>query len=86
MRPEALTRSTARTMVRPCGRHLEAVLRTSQQAGEFRRFDERVMAVTIPGAIDALPALLIADPHLDAGLYARELATQFDRTAWKEGV
>jgi len=58
---------------------LEALLRKGQQAGEFRDFDARVMAVAIRGAIDALPPLLIADPQMDAGQYAREVGDLFDR-------
>jgi TetR/AcrR family fatty acid metabolism transcriptional regulator len=63
---------------------LEAILRKGQQEGEFRAFDPRVMAVTIRRAIDALPPLFRADPHLDADLYARELVTLFDRATRKE--
>ena len=63
---------------------LEALLRKGQQEGEFRTFDLHVMAVTIRRAIDALPPLFIADPALDADLYARELVTLFDRATRKE--
>jgi len=63
---------------------LETLLRKGQQAGEFRAFDLRVMAVTIRRAIDALPPLFIANPNRDADLYARELVTLFDRATRKE--
>lgn len=63
---------------------LERLLRKGQQEGEFRGFDVRVMAGTIRAAIDALPPLFIANPHLDADLYARELTTLFDRATRKE--
>lgn len=63
---------------------LETLLRKGQQADEFRAFDLRVMAVTIRRAIDALPPLFIANPNLDADLYARELVTLFDRATRKE--
>jgi len=59
-------------------------LRKGQHEGEFRAFDLRVMAVTIRRAIDALPPLFIANPDLDASLYARELVTLFDRATCKE--
>ena len=35
-------------------------------------------------SIDALPPLFIADPTLDADVYARELVTLFDRATRKE--
>lgn len=63
---------------------LETLLRNGQQAGDFRDFDVRVMAVTIRAAIDALSPLFIANPQLDADLYARELVTLFDRATRKE--
>ncbi len=63
---------------------LEGLLRKGQEAGEFRDFDLRVMAVSIRRTIDALPPLFIANPNLDAGLYARELVTLFDRATRKE--
>jgi TetR/AcrR family transcriptional regulator, fatty acid metabolism regulator protein len=63
---------------------LEAILRKGQQEGAFRAFDLHVMAVTIRRAIDALPPLFIADPTLDADVYARELVMLFDRATRKE--
>jgi hypothetical protein len=63
---------------------LQALLRKGQEAGDFRDFDVRVMAGTIRAAIDALPPLFIANPSLDAELYARELTTLFDRATRKE--
>jgi AcrR family transcriptional regulator len=63
---------------------LEALLRNGQQEGDFRDFDVGVMVGTIRSAIDALPRLLIANPEADAGLYARELVTLFDRATRKE--
>ena len=63
---------------------LIGLLRKGQEAGDFRDFDPRVMAVTIRRAIDALPPLLIADTSLDAAAYARELVTLFDRATRKE--
>ncbi|HEU5344190.1 MAG TPA: TetR family transcriptional regulator [Ktedonobacterales bacterium] len=62
---------------------LEAVLRKGQQAGEFREFDVRVMAVTIRGAIDGLSPYLMANPQVDTKLYAGELVTLFDRATRK---
>jgi AcrR family transcriptional regulator len=69
---------------KPMRAQLEALLRKGQEAGEFREFDVRVMAVAIRSAIDALSPLCIAYSHLDADLYARELTTLFDRATRKE--
>jgi len=63
---------------------LEALLRQGQEEGEFRAFDQRVMAVTIRRAIDAVAPLLAAHPNLDTNSYARELVTLFDRATRKE--
>jgi TetR/AcrR family fatty acid metabolism transcriptional regulator len=57
---------------------LEELLRKGQQDGDFRMFDTRVMAVIIRRAIDALPALLAADPGLNLEPYKRELVTLFE--------
>jgi TetR/AcrR family fatty acid metabolism transcriptional regulator len=56
--------------------NLEALLRAGQRSGEFRRFNTRVMALTIIQAIDVAP-LLAREPDLDIKLHARELATLF---------
>jgi TetR/AcrR family fatty acid metabolism transcriptional regulator len=56
---------------------LEELLRAGQKAGEFRRFNARVMALTIIQAIDGAPPLLAREPNLDLKLHAKELATIF---------
>jgi len=56
---------------------LEEVLRAGQRSGEFRRFDTRVMALTIVQATDSVPLLLAGEPNLDVKLHAKELATIF---------
>jgi len=56
---------------------LEGLLRAGQKAGEFRRFNTRVMALTIIQAIDGVPPLLAREPDLDLKLHAKELATVF---------
>jgi TetR/AcrR family transcriptional regulator, fatty acid metabolism regulator protein len=56
---------------------LEELLCAGQRAGEFRRFNARVMALTIIQAIDGVPPLLAREPKLDVRLHARELATVF---------
>lgn len=57
--------------------NLEHLLRAGQRSGEFRRFNTRVMALTIIQAIDAVPPLLAREPDLDVKLHAKELATAF---------
>ena len=54
------------------------LLRMGQEAGEFRDFDARVVAITIRRAIDGTSRLLIGNPDLDVGHYTRELVTLFD--------
>jgi TetR/AcrR family fatty acid metabolism transcriptional regulator len=66
--PESLARRAA---------NLEELLRAGQRSGEFRRFNTRVMALTIIQAIDGVPPLLAREPDLDVKLHARELATVF---------
>jgi len=56
---------------------LEELLRAGQRSGEFRRFNTRVMALTIIQAIDGIPPLLTREPGLDVKLHAKELATVF---------
>jgi TetR/AcrR family transcriptional regulator, fatty acid metabolism regulator protein len=56
---------------------LDELLRAGQKAGEFRRFNTRVMALTIIQAIDGVPPLLAHEPNLDLKLHAKELETIF---------
>jgi AcrR family transcriptional regulator len=57
---------------------IEQILRAGQEAGEFRRFDPKVMATLIQRAVDGLPFLLAAEPELDITAYAAEVCTVFD--------
>ncbi len=66
--PESLAQRTA---------SLEDLLHAGQRSGEFRRFNSRVMALTIIQAIDGVPPLLAREPNLDVKLHAKELATIF---------
>lgn len=54
------------------------LLRNGQEAGAFRDFDARVVAITIRRAIDGTSRLLIGHPDLDVGHYTRELVTLFE--------
>jgi AcrR family transcriptional regulator len=49
-----------------------------QEAGHFRRFDARAMAVALRGAIDAVVTRSMREPGMDVTSYARELADIFD--------
>jgi AcrR family transcriptional regulator len=49
-----------------------------QEAGRFRRFDARAMAVALRGAIDAVVTRSMREPGMDVTAYARELADTFD--------
>ncbi len=64
--------------------NLEELLRAGQRSGAFRRFNTRVMALTIIQAIDAVPASLLREPSLDVKLHAKELATVFALATRKE--
>ncbi len=57
--------------------NLEELLLAGQRSSEFRRFNTRVMALTIIQAVDAVPPMLAREPSLDLGLHAKELATLF---------
>ena len=57
---------------------LVELLRDGQRAGELRRFDPRVMAVTIRAAVDSAAYQLAAGVDLDLRRYARELCRLFD--------
>jgi AcrR family transcriptional regulator len=67
--------TTAERRVLQC---LEQILKTGQEAGEFRDFDPFVMAATIQRGVDGLPYLLRTMPTLDLDAFADELATTFD--------
>jgi AcrR family transcriptional regulator len=64
--------------------HIEAILRSGQQSGEFRAFDTFVMAATVQRSIDGLPFLLQTRPDLDLDLVARELTELFDHATRAE--
>ncbi len=57
--------------------NLEELLRAGQRANELRRFNTRVMALTIIQAIDGVPPLLAREPNFDVRLHAKELAMVF---------
>ncbi len=61
------------------------LLRQGQEAGEFRDFDARVVAITIRRAIDGTSRLLIGHPDLDVGHYTCELVTLFEYATRKGG-
>ena len=57
---------------------IEAVFRAGQECGELRQFSPRVMAVSVIGAMEAVPAELMARPETDVAQYAKELADLFE--------
>jgi AcrR family transcriptional regulator len=75
--PESLAQRTA---------NLEELLRAGQRSGEFRRFNTRVMALTIIQAIDAVPPLLAREPDLDVKQHAKELTTVFALATRKQAA
>ncbi len=52
-----------------------SILELGQQAGVFRSFDPRVLALVIGGALDGVVAEWIGDPGLDLDAAAAELET-----------
>ncbi len=63
---------------------LEDLLRGGQEAGVFREFALRPMAMTIRRAIDAVTPQLMADPEMDVAAYARELVMLFERATRRD--
>lgn len=57
---------------------LRDFLAKGQDAGEFRRFDPRWMAVSLLAALEAVPGELRARPGTDIAACAEELAEAFD--------
>jgi AcrR family transcriptional regulator len=55
-------------------------LRAGQQAGAFGKFDARVMATAIRGAIDATVGQFTRDRSTDLAAAGQELAAAFDRS------
>lgn len=58
---------------------LEEFFADGQAAGEFGPFAPRVMALTLVGALEAVPSELAGRPEADARLIGAELAAAFER-------
>jgi AcrR family transcriptional regulator len=56
---------------------MERVIEMGQCAGQFREVNRRLVATSIRAAMDAVAELLISDPDLDLGQYARDLCDLF---------
>ena len=67
-------------------RHLEGILRSGQEAGEFRSFATRPMAIVIRAAIDAASGQVALDPDFDTGSYTQELLTLFELATAKDSA
>lgn len=63
---------------------LQEILRSGQQAGEFRDFATRPMAIVIRAAVDAASGQVVADPDFDMGSYTDQLVTLFERATRKD--
>lgn len=63
---------------------LERLLRYGQEAGEFRVFDSRTMAMVIRNAIDMVPHLMTAQFDFDIDAFAQELVSLFSRATARE--
>lgn len=72
------TRGLASTQRETSLAELEQMLRDGQEAGEFRAFPTRPMAVTLLAAMEAVPVELYGRPDTDVAVYAAELATTFE--------
>jgi AcrR family transcriptional regulator len=59
---------------------LADMFREGQEAGEFRSFEPRVMAVAVLAGMEATPAELMTRPDTDVASYAAELAEVFAKT------
>lgn len=57
---------------------ISEIFRGGQESGEFRRFDPRIMAITLRNALDGLATLISTDPDLDVDTYTRELVAIFE--------
>lgn len=62
----------------PLYRGMEEMFRAGQESGELRRFDTRVMAVTVQAAIDSMVAYADSYPDHDVEAHATELADLFE--------
>jgi len=62
---------------------LESILREGQEAGEFRAFNTRTMALTINAALEAILPQTRWYPDLDLSAYSRDLVEIFDRATRK---
>jgi AcrR family transcriptional regulator len=57
---------------------LEALLKSGQEAGEFRPFSTRVMAMTLRSALDGIPRQVLLNANFDLAACANELTTLFE--------
>jgi hypothetical protein len=64
---------------------LAEMLREGQEAGEFREFDPRLMAVSLNAALEAVPRELYARADTDVTTYADELAEAFVQAVRRKG-
>lgn len=54
------------------------LFRAGQAAGEFRRFDPRIMAMTMRHALDGMAGHVADNPDVDVDAYTREMLALFE--------
>ncbi|WP_035696348.1 TetR/AcrR family transcriptional regulator [Glycomyces tenuis] len=59
-------------------KELARIFIAGQEAGEFRRFDPRVMAIAVRRVIDGFTFQITAHPDMDADAFTAEVVTLFD--------
>ncbi|WP_152360439.1 TetR/AcrR family transcriptional regulator [Microlunatus speluncae] len=64
---------------------LEQIFRAGQEAGQFREFSPRVMAIAVRRVIDGFSFQVLAHPQLDVAAFTAEVVELFDRATRREG-
>ena len=64
---------------------LEEVFRAGQEAGQFRPFSPRVMAIAARRVIDGFTFQVLAHPDTDVAAFTREVVDLFDHATRRDG-
>ena len=64
---------------------LSNICMQGQESGEFRRFDPRVMAITLQASLDSILVMLPLHPEIDLAAYADQLIALFDHATRADG-
>ncbi|GAA2273931.1 TetR family transcriptional regulator [Glycomyces scopariae] len=65
---------------------LAQIFTAGQEAGEFRAFDPRVMAIAVRRVIDGFTFQVMADPDLDTRSFTTEVTALFDHATRHPGA